>query len=124
MIVATARAAADLLAPVFAGASGEKLAVLHLDAGRQMIALEEHAVSGDDEIVLPLREIFASALKHDAAGMVIAHNHPSGDPRPSRADKEATRRLAEIADTLGIRLHDHLIFAGKECRSFRELGLL
>ncbi|HYN47011.1 MAG TPA: JAB domain-containing protein [Allosphingosinicella sp.] len=124
MIVATARAAADLLAPVFADASGEKLAVLHLDAGRRMIALEEHAVSADDEIVLPLREIFASALKHDAAGMVIAHNHPSGDPRPSRADKEATRRLAEIADTLGIRLHDHLIFAGKECRSFRELGLL
>ena len=124
MIVATARAAADLLAPVFADASGEKLAVLHLDAERRMIALEEHAVSGDDEIVLPMREIFAAALRHGAAGMVIAHNHPSGDPRPSRADKAATQRLAETADTLGIRLHDHLIFAGGESRSFRELGLL
>jgi len=124
MIVATARAAADLLAPVFVDAVGEKLAVLYLDAERRMIAREEHAVSGHDEIVLPMREIFAAALKHNAAGMVIAHNHPSGDPRPSRADKAATRRLAETADTLGIRLHDHLIFAGEECRSFRELGLL
>lgn len=124
MIVATARAAADLLAPLFADAVGEKLAVLYLDAERRMIALEELAVRGDDEIVLPMREIFAAALKHGAAGMVIAHNHPSGDPRPSRADKAATRRLAETADTLGILLHDHLIFAGGACRSFRELGLL
>ena len=54
----------------------------------------------------------------------MAHNHPSGDPRPSRADIQATRRLAETADALDIRLHDHLIFAGTDCRSFRELGLL
>ena len=71
-----------------------------------------------------MRAIFAAALGHDAAGMVIAHNHPSGDPRPSRADRDATRRLAETAPALGISLHDHLIFAGGGCRSFRELGLL
>ena len=71
-----------------------------------------------------MREIFAAALKCDAFGLVIAHNHPSGDPRPSRADIEATRRLAETAAALGICLHDHLIFAGGECCSFRELGLL
>lgn len=124
MIVATARAAADLLAPVFADVAGEKLAVLHLDAERRMIALDEYAVSSEDEIVLPMREIFGAALEHKAAGMVIAHNHPSGDPRPSRADKAATRRLAETAGTLGITLHDHLIFADGEFRSFRELGLL
>ena len=57
-------------------------------------------------------------------GWSIAHNHPSGDPSPSRADIEATRRLAEAAAALGIRLHDHLIFAGGDCRSFRALGLL
>jgi DNA repair protein RadC len=124
MIVATARAAADLLAPMFASIDGEKLCVLHLDTARKLIALEEYAVGGDDEILLSMREIFAAALRHGAAGMVIAHNHPSGDPRPSRADKAATRRLAETAAALGIVLHDHLIFAGAECLSFRELGLL
>jgi DNA repair protein RadC len=124
MIVDTARAAADLLAPVFAGAQGEKLAVLHLDEARKLIALDEHDVGGEDELVLPIRDIFAAALRHGAQGMVVAHNHPSGDPRPSPADKAAARRLAETAEALAIVLHDHLIFAGGECLSFRRLGLL
>ena len=124
MIVATARDAADLLAPLFAGAEGEKLAVIHLDAERRMIALEEQPVEAPDEASLPMRAIFAAALRLGAVGMVIAHNHPGGDPEPSRADIEATRRLVETAAHLGIRLYDHLIFAGEDCRSFRQLGLL
>jgi len=125
MIVDTARAAADLLAPLFADAGREKLAVLHLDKDRALIAIEEHDIGGGaDEIVLPIREIFSAALRHGAVGLVIAHNHPSGDPRPSRADKAATRRLAETAGVLAFVLHDHLIFAGGECLSFRQLGLL
>jgi DNA repair protein RadC len=122
--ILTARDAADLLAPLFADEGGERLAVLYLDRERRVLAVDRHPVGQADEIVLPLREIFTAALAHDAVGMVIAHNHPSGDPRPSRADKAATRRLAEAAETLGIALHDHLIFAGGECVSFRELGLL
>jgi DNA repair protein RadC len=124
MIVDTARAATDLLAPLFADAEGGKLVVLHLDKARKLIALEEHELGGEDEIVLPIRDIFAAALRHVAQGMVVAHNHPSGDPRPSRADKAAARRLAETADALAIVLHDHLIFAGGERLSFRQLGLL
>ena len=124
MAIVTARDAAVLLAPLFADAEGERLAVLHLDGARRVIAVDAHAVPESDEIALPMRAIFTAALGHQAVGMVIAHNHPSGDARPSRADKAATRRLAEIAAALGIVLHDHLIFAGGECRSFRQLGLL
>jgi DNA repair protein RadC len=124
MIVDTARAAADLFAPVFAGSPGEKLAVLHLDEARKLLALDEHDIGGSAEIALPLREIFAAALRHGAVGMVIAHNHPGGDPQPNRADKAVTRRLAETAGALAIVLHDHLIFAGGECLSLRQLGLL
>lgn len=124
MIVGTARDAADLMEPLFADAPGEKLAVLHLDAERRMIALDEEEVAGSDAVMLPMRAIFAAALERGTSGLVIAHNHPSGDPQPSRADIEATRQLADIAASLGIRLHDHLIFAGPHCRSFRELGLL
>jgi DNA repair protein RadC len=122
--VANARDAADLLGPLFADARGEKLAVLHLDGERRIIAVEAHAADAADAIDLPIRAIFKAALGHNAVGLIVAHNHPSGDPRPSRADIAATRRLAETAANLGIVLHDHLIFAGADCRSFRELGML
>jgi DNA repair protein RadC len=124
MVVATAQDAAKLLAPLFLDLGGEKLALLYLDGGRRVIAVESHPVVERDEIVLPMAEIFRAALNHEAAGLIVAHNHPSGDPTPSRADIAATRRLAETAANLGIVLHDHLVFAGGECRSFRELGLL
>ncbi|HST35694.1 MAG TPA: JAB domain-containing protein [Allosphingosinicella sp.] len=123
VLVATARHAADLLASLFVEGVTEKLAVLYLDAERRMLGLEEYP-GQTDEAALPFRRMFASALRRDAVGMVIAHNHPSGDPRPSEADIEATRRLAAAGAALDIILHDHLIFAGGECRSFRELGLL
>jgi len=122
--IVTARDAADLLEPLFADASGEALAIVHLDAAQCLIAIDERTSVRSDAIDLPMREIFQAALASGAVGLILAHNHPSGDPRPSRADIEATRRFAETAATLGIRLHDHLIFAGGECRSFREMGLL
>jgi len=124
MAIVTARDAAALFAPLFADAKAERLAVLHLDGERRMIVIECHDVAEADEIVLPMRAIFAAALGHGAVGMIVAHNHPSGDPQPSRADKAATRRLFASAEALGIALHDHLIFAGGEWRSLRQLGLL
>ena len=124
MIIGTARDAANLLGPVFADTEEERFAVLHLDAGQRLIALDEWPAGDRHGVDLPIREILTAALKCDAFGLVIAHNHPSGDPQPSEADMEATRRLAQAAAALDIRLHDHLIFAGGECRSFRELALL
>ena len=123
MAIVTARDAADLFAPLFADRPGETLAVLYLDAGGSEIAVDQRSV-GADAIALPIRDILHAALDQGAAGLVVAHNHPSGDPRPSPADIEATRRLAETAAALGIILHDHLIFAGGAWVSFREMGLL
>jgi len=124
MVVATARDAAELLAPLFADLAGERIAVLYLDGGQRVIAVDAHAVAERDAIDLPMREIFKAALGHDALGLILAHNHPSGDPTPSKADIAATHKFAGTAHNLGITLHDHLIFAGGESRSFRELGLL
>ena len=124
MIVDNARFAADLLCPLFSGLRRERLAVIHLDAARRLLALDEEVARGADSMALPVRDIIAAALTRGAFGLVIAHNHPSGDPDPSPADIAATRRLAEAADRLDIRLHDHLIFAAGDCRSFRALGLL
>jgi len=122
--IATARDAAQLLEPLFADIVGEKLAVLHLDSGKDVLALDEQAVGHRRWVELPIRVIIAKAFDLDTKSLIVAHNHPDGDPTPSRADIVATRRLAETAATLGIRLQDHLIFAGDACRSFRQLGLL
>lgn len=124
MPVATARDAADLFAPLFAGLTGEKLAVLHLGGGQEVLALDEPATGHGSSVLFPIRAIIARAFDLDTKSLIVAHNHPGGDPSPSRADIAATRKLAATADALGIRLDDHLVFAGTECRSFRALGLL
>ena len=124
MIVATARDAAELLEPYLAAAPRERLIILHLDSKRRLIEVDEHDVASEETVLLPTREIFASALGLGASGLVIGHNHPSGNPEPSHADIEATRRLAAAGAELRISLHDHLIFAAGEWRSFRELGLI
>jgi DNA repair protein RadC len=75
-------------------------------------------------VEFPLRAIIIDAARHASAAVLLAHNHPSGDPRPSLSDLRATRRLATAAGALGCRLVDHLVFAGNECSSFRSLGYL
>jgi DNA repair protein RadC len=122
--VRTARDAADLIEPLLRELCTEKLVVLHLDANRRLLGLVEGAAGAEADTSLPIRAIVADALRFVSAGMVIAHNHPSGDASVSQADIEATRRLATVLSELDIALHDHLIFAGDEVSSFRALGLL
>jgi len=125
MIVATARDAAELFGPCFAETSGgETLAVAHLDAGRRLIELVVIEAAAESHVDLPVRRILEDALRLGSAGLIVGHNHPSGDAQPSWDDVEATRELAETASRLGIRLHDHLIFAGEDVSSLRSLGLL
>ena len=126
MIVATASDAAELFGPVFAdaGAEGERLAVAHLDDDRRVIDLVVIDPAAPRHVDLPVRRVIEDALRLGARGLVVAHNHPSGDAQPSWDDVEATRELADTAARLGIRLHDHLIFAGDDVCSLRALGLL
>lgn len=123
-ILRTARDAAALFEGRFAGSLREKLIVAHLDSGRRLLDLREEPAGGEDRLDVPVRTIIADSLRLGGAGIVLAHCHPSGDPTPSAADVEATRRLSTLAVALGIGLHDHLVFGGGDCRSFRALGLL
>lgn len=124
MPVETARAAAQLLKPRFADSAGEKLVLVYLDASQAVLAIEEGNREPGDSIELPMRAVIGRALQLDAHGLVLAHDHPSGDAHPSDADIAVTRRLADTAAAVGVRLYDHLIFAGETCVSFRQLGLL
>lgn len=101
----------------------ECLWVAHLDRDRHCLRLTRH--DGDAAgTAFPLRSIIANAAIHGSAGLVLAHNHPSGDPAPSAADKRATIRLACAAEALDCAVLDHLVFGGTACTSFRQLGLL
>ncbi|RNJ62389.1 MAG: DNA repair protein [Porphyrobacter sp. IPPAS B-1204] len=73
---------------------------------------------------LRLRGLLGDALRHDAAGIILAHSHPSGHCRPSGCDIAATRRLADIAKALDIALIDHLIFTSDTIYSMRAGGLI
>lgn len=102
----------------------EVMAFVYMGADQQVLGLR-HARSGSvSRLVLPIREVAADALAFGAVAVVMAHNHPSGDPKPSIADREATRLLARALGTLEVRLVDHLIVATGGIVSFRSLGLL
>ena len=101
----------------------ENLWVAHVDEQARCVHLSRHA--GDETgAQFPLREIIADAAAHRSAGIVLAHNHPSGDARPSDSDCRATRRLATAAEALDCAVLDHLVFAGAECSRLRRLGYL
>jgi DNA repair protein RadC len=101
----------------------ETLWVAHLDDQARCLHLSRHSGDGGG-VDFPLRNIIIEAVRHGSAGILLAHNHPSGDSRPSESDFRTTRRLAAAAEALDCRLLDHLVFAGAECTSLRDLGYL
>ena len=118
-------AARSFFAGCFADADPEceSLWVAHVDQQARCVHLSRHV--GDEQGAhFPLRSIIADAAAHGSAGIVLAHNHPSGDPTPSDADCRATRRLASAAEALDCAILDHLVFGGAQCTSLRRMGLL
>jgi len=105
------------------GPKRELLLVAHVDSATRCLHVEQY--EGEPASVeLPVRAIVADALRLGSAGVVVAHNHPSGDCRPSDADYRATRKLAVAGEAIDLIVLDHLIFADKDCSSMRRMGLL
>lgn len=110
-------------APCFARPGDERLWVAHLDDQSRCIHLASYDGEAD-AVDIPVRAIIGDAIQLDSAGVILAHNHPSGDATPSRSDKVATRALAIAAEAIDLTLLDHLVFGGDDCTSFRRMGLL
>lgn len=98
--------------------------VLFLDRRNQLIADERLGVGTVDHAPVYPREVARRALELSATAILLAHNHPSGDPTPSRADIDMTRQVTDAAKVLQVAVHDHLIVAGDQVVSFRAQGLL
>ncbi|TKD51006.1 JAB domain-containing protein [Sphingomonas baiyangensis] len=112
-----------MFAPI-ADAPHEVAVFAYLDATGMLLAMR-HSPAGDAASVpVPLRRLAADALAFDAAAMVMAHNHPSGDPRPSASDIAVTRLIDRALAAIEVRLVDHLIVTRGRVTSFRILGLL
>lgn len=102
----------------------EQVRVLFLSGGDRLVADEILFQGSVDATSLAPRPIIHRALDLAASGLIIVHNHPSGEAAPSRSDLAATRRLQAVCRELEITLHDHLIVARQGWNSFRDLGLL
>jgi len=107
----------------------ESLRVILLDTKLRLVQTEEIALGSINECVAHPREIFRPAIIHSAYAVVLVHNHPSGDPQPSAADRRLTTSLREAATLLQINLIDHLILGSPDGGrlpyfSFRDAGLL
>lgn len=102
----------------------ERCHAIFLDARRCLLGDASIGVGCRFALCLRMREIFGEALRLDARGVILAHNHPSGECRPSGCDIAATRQLAEVARALDVELVDHLIFTEDAVYSMRAGGLL
>ena len=118
------RALLDYLMLDQAHAQSEHFRVLFLDSRNGLIRDEIVSHGSVQEAPVYPREIMRRALQLGASGIILVHNHPSGDPYPSKGDVEATARTILAAEALEIEVHDHIILARSGWSSFKEMGLL
>lgn len=102
----------------------EHFHALFLDRKNRLIADERLHTGTVDKVMVYPREIIRRAIELSATALVLVHNHPSGDPAPSAGDVRMTKEISDIAKSMGIVLHDHIIIGKSGHASLRKLGLL
>jgi DNA repair protein RadC len=121
----TPREAAGLASAILGNTTVEQVLVLHLDTKRSLIGVHVVSQGTLDAALVHPREVFKVALLANAASVILAHNHPSGDPTPSEEDLVLTKRLAACGVLLGVAVTDHIVIGqdGAYC-SLQETGRL
>ena len=114
----------DRLDPQLWISGTEHFHVLCLNGKRCLLSEETMSLGGADKVSLSPRDIMKRALELDASGIILVHNHPSGDPTPSRVDIATTADIAAAGKLIDVYIYDHVIVASGGWSSFRSLGLL
>ena len=123
-VLASWQALLDYLRADMAFLSVERVRVLHLNSRNQLLR-DDHMGDGSvDQAAIYTREVIKRAIELGSASLILVHNHPSGDPSPSRQDIEITRQIVDAGKRLGITVHDHIIIGEKGHASLRAQGLL
>jgi len=113
-----------LMKPLFTGQEREHFYCICLDTKNRVKKVVEVSVGSLNASIVHCRELFQVAVLVSAASVVVTHQHPSGDPTPSGADIQLTRRLVKAGDVLGIEVLDHVVIGGDGHASLRDLGLM
>ncbi|MEG3179181.1 RadC family protein [Sphingomonas sp. LT1P40] len=123
-LLANWQALLDYLRADMAHHAIERVRVLHLNSRNMLIRDELMQEGSVDEAPVYVREVIRRAIDLGSAAIILVHNHPSGDPSPSRADIELTRNIVEAGKRLGIGVHDHIIMGSEGHSSLRAMGLM
>ncbi len=123
-ILGSWQALLDYLRADLASITVERVRVLHLNSRNMLIRDELMAEGSIDQAVVHVRAVIRRAIDFGSAAIILVHNHPSGDPAPSRADIQLTKQIVEAGRVLGISVHDHIIIGANGHSSMRSSGLL
>lgn len=122
--ITSSQGAGEMLMEELHGLQQEVVIALYLNTKNEIIKKEEVFKGSLNSSVAHPREIFRGAVKYSAARLIVCHNHPSGNPEPSEADIQFTKRLAECGEMMGIQLLDHIITGEKTYISLKEWGII
>lgn len=122
--VSTPEDVVALMKPLLVGKEREHFFCICLDTKNRVKKIVEVSVGSLNASIVHPRELFKEAVMVSAASVVVCHQHPSGDPAPSGADIQLTRRLVKSGEVLGIELLDHVVIGGDQHASLRDLGLM
>ena len=114
----------DYLRISMAHESSEVVRILFLNNRNALLKDEEHSRGSVNHVPIYPREVLKRVIEVNASAIIIVHNHPSGDPKPSREDVEMTQKLLRVLNDIGVELHDHVIVGVSRCESMRALRLL
>jgi len=123
-VLANWQALLDYLRADMAHHAIERFRVLHLNTKNMLVRDEVMSEGSIDQAAVYVREVIRRALEIGSAAIILVHNHPSGDPAPSRADIDITRTIAEAGKKLGIAVHDHIVMGTSGHTSLRAQGLI
>ena len=123
-VLANWQALLDYLRADMAHHAIERFRVLHLNTKNRLIRDEVMSEGSIDQAAVHIREVVRRAIDLGSAAIILVHNHPSGDPSPSRADIEITRAIAEAGKRLGVAVHDHVIMGRHGHVSLKAQGLI
>lgn len=123
-VISTPEDVVALIKPLVVGRDREIFWCACLDTKNRARKVVEVSTGSLNASIVHPRELFKEAVGVSAASVVVCHNHPSGDPTPSGADIQLTRRLVKAGDVLGIEVLDHVVIGGDEHASLRDLGLM
>lgn len=123
-VIKSPQDAADLIMPDMRYLTQEHFRILLLNRKNKLIAIETISIGSLYSAIVEPRECFKPAIKKSAAAMILAHNHPSGDPAPSKEDIEISKKLIEAGELLGISILDHIIIGDDKWVSLKSLGVI